>query len=141
MLRACPQHYCITTGRVTLLLQNSALLNPVKTRQDSLRPVQHEPTITKTLNASITLIMAGAPGNDKLSEIAMQAERDLNSYRSKTGSGRDRATDYEAAGVSDVDTSKFPGASVKYGDDYVSSKSYNRRIPPDEGGDIDDHGR
>lgn len=104
----------------------------VKTPQDSTKTCYHQHQY---------LIMAGTPDNDKLSEIAKQAERDLNSYRSKTGSGRDQATDYEAAGVSDVATSKFPGASAKYGDDFVSSKSYDRRIPPDEGGDIDDCGR
>ncbi|KAK1758040.1 hypothetical protein QBC47DRAFT_317139 [Echria macrotheca] len=84
-----------------------------------------------------------APGdeNKKLDDIARQAERDLNSYQAKTGAGRDRATDYEPAGVTDISASKFPGASVTYGDDLVTSKAYDRRIPPSEGGGVDDRGR
>ncbi|KAK5656001.1 hypothetical protein OQA88_5139 [Cercophora sp. LCS_1] len=82
-----------------------------------------------------------SPDKETLDRIARQAEQDLNSYESKTGSGRDRATDYEPAGVSDTLVSKFPGAQVKYGDDLVTSAGYDRRMPPDEGGDIDDHGR
>lgn len=76
----------------------------------------------------------------KLKEIALQAERDLNTYHSKTGSGRDRASGHENAGVSDTAADRFPGSSIKYGEEFVLNKSLNRRIPPDEGGSADDHG-
>lgn len=79
--------------------------------------------------------------NADLDKIARQAEQSLNSYNSKTGSGRDRATNFEPAGVSDTLANKFPGAQIKYGDELVTNAGYDRRMPPNEGGDIDDHGR
>ncbi|KAK1235908.1 hypothetical protein PQX77_000859 [Marasmius sp. AFHP31] len=54
-------------------------------------------------------------------EIARQAEADLNSYQTKTGA--------------------FHGAQVVTGDDLSTNASYNKRIPPSEGGEIDDRGR
>ncbi|KAK4447834.1 hypothetical protein QBC34DRAFT_495924 [Podospora aff. communis PSN243] len=85
--------------------------------------------------------MTSQPDTTQLNNIAQQAERDLNSYESKTGNNRDKKTGLEDAGVSDVATKKFPGSSVKYSDDLVTNAGMNRRIPPDEGGDVDDHGR
>ncbi|KAK0671688.1 hypothetical protein QBC41DRAFT_315345 [Cercophora samala] len=73
-----------------------------------------------------------------LSKIARDAERDLNTYQSKTGSSRRGLDD---SGVTDTSANKmFPGSTVKTGDDFITSKSYNRRIPGDEGGDVDDKG-
>jgi hypothetical protein len=85
--------------------------------------------------------MTHQPDNTKVNDIAQQAERDLNSYESKTGNNRDKKTGLEDAGVSDVATKKFPGSTLQYGDDLVTNAGLNRRIPPDEGGPVDDHGR
>jgi len=77
---------------------------------------------------------------DKLNKIALDSERDLNTYQSKTGAGKDRDASFPDAGVIDTE-SKFKGSTVKVGNDFVSNASYNRRIPGDEGGDRDDKGR
>src|SRR5262245_7784234 len=85
---------------------------------------------------------AQPPPPSKLSAIAAQAEPALNTYESKTGSGRAKASAFEAAGVTDERTSRrFPGSTLKYGVEYVSNRGDHRRIPPDEGGDVDDRGR
>ncbi|KAL2022955.1 hypothetical protein VTK56DRAFT_4170 [Thermocarpiscus australiensis] len=81
------------------------------------------------------------PDEAKLSEIAVQAERDLNTYQSKTGTGKGRATGLEDFGANDLAEKKFPGATVRVGEDLVTNRSYDRQIPPDEGGDVDDRGR
>jgi hypothetical protein len=85
--------------------------------------------------------MMNQPETARLNDIAQQAEGDLNSYESNTGNNRDKKTGLEDAGVSDVVTNKFPGSTVRNGDDLVTNAGLNRRIPPDEGGDIDNHGR
>ncbi|GAB1312512.1 hypothetical protein MFIFM68171_02722 [Madurella fahalii] len=86
--------------------------------------------------------MAGQePDKSKLNEIAHQAEQDLNTYQAKTGAGKGRATGLEDFGVNDLVEDKFPGASVKVGEDLVTNRGYNRRIPGDEGGDVDETGR
>ncbi|CAN8097361.1 unnamed protein product [Discula destructiva] len=79
-----------------------------------------------------------APSNDELNRIAKQAEADLNSYGAKQGLNN---TGIDDAGVDTGVESKFPGASVKYGSDISTSGSYNKRIPPSEGGEQDDRGR
>ncbi|KAK4234132.1 hypothetical protein C8A03DRAFT_18905 [Achaetomium macrosporum] len=81
------------------------------------------------------------PGSDKLNEIALQAERDLNTYQSKTGTGKGRASGLEDFGVNDTVDRKFPGADVKVGENLITNASYNRQIPADEGGDVDETGR
>ncbi|KAK4102304.1 hypothetical protein N658DRAFT_566370 [Parathielavia hyrcaniae] len=81
------------------------------------------------------------PGKDQLNDIAQQAERDLNTFQSKTGTGKGRVSGLEDFGVNDTIDQKFPGATVKVGADNITNKSYNRRIPGDEGGDVDDTGR
>ncbi|KAI1866933.1 hypothetical protein JX265_007509 [Neoarthrinium moseri] len=78
-----------------------------------------------------------APG-DKLRNIAEQAERDLNTYEAKTGH---RSTATDDAGVDTRVEQKFPGAEVRYGDDLSTNRGYNKRIPPEEGGDLDARGR
>ncbi|KAK3939743.1 hypothetical protein QBC46DRAFT_354772 [Diplogelasinospora grovesii] len=77
--------------------------------------------------------------NEKLNEIARQAERDLNTYQAKTGTGQ--TTGLEDAGVNELSEDKFPGSQAKYGDDLVTNAGYNRRMPGDEGGDVDERGR
>jgi hypothetical protein len=81
------------------------------------------------------------PGKEELSEIAKKAERDLNTYQSKTATGKGRASGLEDYGVNDTIDQKFPGASVKVGENLVTNRSYDRRIPADEGGDVDETGR
>lgn len=76
--------------------------------------------------------------NTDYNAISAQAERELNSS-ANAGPGRGNNTD-----DSGVDTSvenRFPGAQVKVGDDLVTNAGYDRKIPEDEGGDIDAKGR
>jgi len=80
-----------------------------------------------------------APSNDELRDIANQAERDLNTYQAKTGNARGR--DIGEAGVDTRVEKDFPGAQVSYEPDQTTNASYNRRIPPEEGGDPDERGR
>lgn len=82
-----------------------------------------------------------APGKEELSKIAQQAERDLNTYQSKTGTGKGRASGLEDYGVNDTVEQKFPGATVKVGENLITNRSYDRQIPADEGGDVDETGR
>ncbi|KAH6690667.1 hypothetical protein F5X68DRAFT_253581 [Plectosphaerella plurivora] len=78
--------------------------------------------------------------SDELKKIIQQAEADLNTYQAKTGEAREQYDD--PAGVRSLTGNKFPGAEVKYqGDDLSTNASYNKRIPPSEGGDLDDRGR
>lgn len=72
-------------------------------------------------------------------QIAKDAEADLNTYQAKTGSGRGE-TNY-GAGVGSYAENKFEGAEVTSGEDLVTNRGYNRRIPESEGGDRDDRGR
>jgi len=72
-------------------------------------------------------------------DIAYQAERDLNTSQAKDGRGKPSSSD-----DSGVDTSveqKFPSSNVTHGDDLVTNARYNRRIPVEEGGNLDDRGR
>ncbi|KAM0820646.1 putative SMP domain-containing protein [Seiridium cardinale] len=80
-----------------------------------------------------------APGEQELRNIADQAERDLNSYQAKTGAGKSSSSD--DAGVDSRVENKFPGAQVQYDTDLSTNASYNKRIPPGEGGDLDSRGR
>lgn len=80
-----------------------------------------------------------APSNNEFRDIAAQAERDLNSYQAKTGHAR--STGLDDAGVDSMSEKRFPGSEVKYHPDISTNAGYNRRIPPEEGGDLDDRGR
>lgn len=80
-----------------------------------------------------------APTTEELNKIAQAAEADLNTYQAKTGAGRVEADD--PAGVRSMPENKFPGADVKYGDDLSTNAGWNKRIPPEEGGDLDARGR
>ncbi|KAK7751487.1 hypothetical protein SLS62_006572 [Diatrype stigma] len=80
-----------------------------------------------------------APTSENLRNVAEQAERDLNTYEAKTGAHRDRGGG--EAGVDTRTENRFPGAEVRYGDDLSTSASYNKRIPPEEGGETDARGR
>lgn len=79
-----------------------------------------------------------APSNAELNAIAKQAELDLNSYQAKQGLNNSSLSE---AGVDAGVEKKFPGAQVKYGEDLSTSASYNKRIPPEEGGELDARGR
>lgn len=81
-----------------------------------------------------------AASSDDLQKIIQQAEKDLNTYQAKTGAAREQYDD--PAGVRSLNENKFPGAEVKYqGDDMSTNASWDKRIPPSEGGDLDDRGR
>ncbi|KAI2778979.1 hypothetical protein F4815DRAFT_221135 [Daldinia loculata] len=80
-----------------------------------------------------------APSSETLRNIADQAERDLNSYEAKTGANRTSRND--EAGVDTRVEKKFPGADVRYDTDLSTNASYNKRIPLEEGGDVDSRGR
>ncbi|KAI4212198.1 MAG: hypothetical protein LQ351_005067 [Letrouitia transgressa] len=72
-------------------------------------------------------------GQDPL-DIAKKAEREINSYQAKQGLNNDSLSATES-GVNESVTSKFPGASLKYGS-AASGAGDNREIPVDEGGDL-----
>jgi hypothetical protein len=80
-----------------------------------------------------------APSNEELNRIAAEAEENLNSYSMKTGANRGSASD--EAGVDTSVENKFPGAEVRFGSDLKTNAGYNRQIPPEEGGELDDRGR
>lgn len=79
-----------------------------------------------------------APTSENLRNIAEQAERDLNSYEAKTGHHTTRS---DEAGVDTRVENRFPGAEVRYDSDLSTNAGYNKRIPPEEGGDTDARGR
>lgn len=79
-----------------------------------------------------------APSKDELNKISADAERDLNSYQAKQGLNNVSVDD---AGVDSIVEKKFPGAEVKSGTEISTNAGYNRRIPPEEGGELDDRGR
>ncbi|KAK7415717.1 hypothetical protein QQX98_005630 [Neonectria punicea] len=72
-------------------------------------------------------------------QIAKQAETDLNTYQAKTGNARPQGLD--DAGVNATAERKFDDANVEYGDELSTNRGYNKRIPPSEGGTLDDRGR
>lgn len=72
-------------------------------------------------------------------QISKQAEADLNTYQAKTGSSRPQADD--DAGINSVATKKFQVGDVTTGDELSTNAGYNKRIPPSEGGVVDDKGR
>jgi hypothetical protein len=72
-------------------------------------------------------------------KIAQQAEADLNTHQAKTGSGRSMGLD--DAGVDSSVEGKFNDANVEQGDELSTNRGYNKRIPPSEGGVVDDRGR
>lgn len=80
-----------------------------------------------------------ASSSETLRKIADQAERDLNTYDAKTGVQKTSSND--EAGVDTRAERKFPGANVRYDTDISTNAGYNKRIPPDEGGDVDARGR
>lgn len=72
-------------------------------------------------------------------QIAKQAEQDLNTYQAKTGNARRQ--DADNAGVNPRAENQFEGAQVEFGDELSMNRGYNKRIPPSEGGILDDRGR
>lgn len=72
-------------------------------------------------------------------KIAEQAEADLNTYQAKTGEARPQGL--ADAGVNTESERKFPSSEVSYGDDLNTNSGFDRRIPPSEGGVLDDKGR
>lgn len=55
------------------------------------------------------------PRKQQLNEIAQEAERDLNTYQSKTGTGKGLVTGLQDYGVNDTAERKLPGVTVKVG--------------------------
>lgn len=45
------------------------------------------------------------------------------------------------AGINSMAENKFESASVEAGDELSTNRSFNKRIPPSEGGVVDDRGR
>ncbi|KAI1500481.1 hypothetical protein F5X99DRAFT_236546 [Biscogniauxia marginata] len=80
-----------------------------------------------------------APTSETLRNIAEQAEKDLNSHQAKTGAHKTSPSD--EAGVDTRVENKFPGAEVRYDKDLSTNAGYNKRIPPEEGGELDSRGR
>ncbi|KAK5629597.1 hypothetical protein RRF57_005312 [Xylaria bambusicola] len=80
-----------------------------------------------------------APSADDFRKIAEEAERNINTYESKTGAHKTSPSD--DAGVDTRVENQFPSSSVRYSDDLSTNAGYNKRIPPEEGGDLDARGR
>jgi hypothetical protein len=72
-------------------------------------------------------------------QIALDAEKDLNTYQAKTGAARPVGGD--DAGVNTMAENKFEGAHIEVGDELSTNAGYNKRIPESEGGITDDKGR
>lgn len=79
------------------------------------------------------------PTPQEYTSIAKAAERDANTYQAKTGEARRTGTD--ESGVNSYSEARFEGSEVRSGDDLVTNRGYNRRIPPEEGGELDARGR
>lgn len=65
-------------------------------------------------------------------QISKQAEMDLNTDQAKVGTKEHGESLAER---------KFPTAEVLTGDELSTNAGYNKRIPPSEGGILDDRGR
>ncbi|KAK2753454.1 hypothetical protein FQN54_007844 [Arachnomyces sp. PD_36] len=72
-------------------------------------------------------------------QTALRAERDLNSYQAKTGTGQvsDTTTD---SGIDAGVQRKFPSSTLQYGDAATTGAGDHKTIPPEEGGEYDDRG-
>lgn len=71
-------------------------------------------------------------------DISRQAEADLSTPQAY-GTNR-----HEGVADANIDTSaekKFPTAEVVTGDELSTNAGFNKRIPPSEGGTLDDRGR
>ncbi|KUL88536.1 hypothetical protein ZTR_05430 [Talaromyces verruculosus] len=86
-----------------------------------------------------------------LTDIAYQAQRDLNSHQAKQGAGqKSLSSTYpsihffffsDESGLNENVTRDFPGAEVRYGEMANHGGSGSRKIPPEQGGDYDARGR
>jgi hypothetical protein len=74
-------------------------------------------------------------------QISKQAEKDLGTDQNLTGTNRHEGL--AEAGVNSYAEKKFAGhgAEVLTGDELSTNAGYNKRIPPSEGGILDDRGR
>lgn len=72
-------------------------------------------------------------------EISRRAEADLNTEQAKTGNNRHEGL--AEAGVDSYAEKKFSSAEITTGDELSTNAGYNKRIPPSEGGVLDDRGR
>ncbi|ORY69967.1 uncharacterized protein BCR38DRAFT_420592 [Pseudomassariella vexata] len=75
----------------------------------------------------------------KSCNVADQAERNLNSCEAKIGAHKTSTND--EIGVDTSVEKKFLGAKVKYDPNLSTNASYNKRIPPSEGSELDARGR
>jgi hypothetical protein len=71
-------------------------------------------------------------------EISRQAEEDLGKPQAY---GQNRHEGLAEAGVNSYAEKKFPSAEITTGDELSTNAGYNKRIPPSEGGILDDRGR
>ncbi|KAK0612434.1 hypothetical protein B0T17DRAFT_511627 [Bombardia bombarda] len=133
-------HYDAVVDAITPEIRTTFVID------DILHTCTSKASLSKTLrcinikhffyNHIVSLSMAGQkPDSAKLNEISRQAERDMNTYQSKAG--RARSAGLEGFGANESAEGKFPGSSIKAGDDIVTNRGYNRRIPTEEGGDVD----
>ncbi|EEP76152.1 predicted protein [Uncinocarpus reesii 1704] len=77
-----------------------------------------------------------------MSNLAKEAERDLNSYQAKQGVGpKSTSIKADESGVNADVERRFPGSEVKYGSAATTGTGDNRPIPEEEGGRYDDRGR
>ncbi|KAH8168412.1 hypothetical protein LIA77_11676 [Sarocladium implicatum] len=72
-------------------------------------------------------------------QISKQAEADLNTKGAKTGERGINTVDDGGANAAFAER-KFESAEVSQGDELSTNAGYNKRIPPSEGGILDDRG-
>ncbi|PCH02644.1 Hypothetical protein PENO1_031060 [Penicillium occitanis (nom. inval.)] len=75
-----------------------------------------------------------------LTDIAYQAQRNLNSHQAKQGAGP-KSLSTDESGLNENVTRDFPGAEVRYGEMANHGGSGSKKIPPEQGGDYDARGR
>ncbi|KXG47043.1 uncharacterized protein PGRI_037890 [Penicillium griseofulvum] len=77
------------------------------------------------------------PRTEELNRLAVNAERDVNSYQSRQGTGRKSDSTIQAveSGVDEMVDKRFSQpTSVKYGPGSTACDSDRRVIPEEEGG-------
>ncbi|KAL1963723.1 hypothetical protein VTN77DRAFT_7927 [Rasamsonia byssochlamydoides] len=75
-----------------------------------------------------------------MSNIAIKAQRDLNTHQKKHGTER-QSLSADESGVNQRVEKDFPGSQVRYGMTVTGGGGDRRKIPPEEGGSIDARGR
>lgn len=71
-------------------------------------------------------------------ELSKRAEGSLNTYQAKTGEARPQTNNDSATNAMAEREFADRGAELKDGDELSTNASFDKRIPPSEGGETDD---